>query len=185
MTEYDDLIEEARHKTKTTSREIIPRCCEILLKEGLSRDEISRRIREDFRDIWIPQTIWEAIPDEYKKETKPKKNRVADSILLEQSTNGSTHITRDPEPENPGGFNTKGMGVVDPPDDQEMEDKPKKQQPHVTRIVMSKVGFEELIKYMQRKVQDEKDAKKFVIEYDADAREMFVDIADPGEEINV
>lgn len=94
--EYDELVQQARNRTHTASKDYIPKCCEILKAEGKSNEDLVHKIRKDF-SFWSPTTIYEAIPDEYKKETKPKKEleesiQPPESILIEKTTNGKEVI---------------------------------------------------------------------------------------------
>lgn len=93
--EYESLVEEARKRTRMASKDYIPKCCEILKKQGVPQEKITHRIRKDFA-FWGHTTIYEAIPEEYKKETKPKKIPPPESILLEQSTSGTSHQSSEP-----------------------------------------------------------------------------------------
>ena len=104
ISEYDSLLEQARTRTNIASKDYIPKCCEILKKQGLSNEDITKRIRRDFK-FWGQTTIYEAVPEEYKKQTKPKKIPLPESILLEQSSRDSTRQMHEPD--------TFGMGVVE------------------------------------------------------------------------
>lgn len=99
--EYDELVQQARNRTHTASKDYIPKCCEILKAEGKSNEDLVHKIRKDF-SFWSPTTIYEAIPDEYKKETKPKKEleesiQPPESILIEKTTNGKEEYLSDDE----------------------------------------------------------------------------------------
>lgn len=99
--EYDELVQQAKNRTHTASKDYIPKCCEILKAEGKSNEDLVHKIRKDF-SFWSPTTIYEAIPDEYKKETKPKKEleesiQPPESILIEKTTNGKEEYLSDDE----------------------------------------------------------------------------------------
>lgn len=98
ISEYESLVREARNRTKVASKDYIPKCCEILKKEGLPSDKIVRRIKWDFGEIWSTKTIYEAIPDEYKKVIEQSVHP-REPILLEQSSSGLIERREKPEPQ--------------------------------------------------------------------------------------
>lgn len=178
--EYESLVEEARKRTEVASKDYIPKCCENLKKQGLPSEKITHRIREDF-SFWSTKTIYEAIPDEYKKETKPKnviveKINGGKSILTKESSRDNSNEPVTDKPNN----DQYGMGVV--PMSNESPPEPKSQG---VRIVMSGGKFAGLITAM-KDIQDANGMKpRYVIEYDPKERDLYVDLAEEGEAKNV
>lgn len=172
--EYEALVEEAKKRTENTSKDIIPKCCENLKKQGLSNEDLVHRIKQDF-DFWHESTIYDAIPDEYKKVTKPKKIRPPESIVIEQSTSGNIQ-SNEPVTDEPNN-NQFGKGVVPM-----TEEKPKLQN---MRMVMSAGQFSGLGKGMLKKLEEKGWNVDYAIEYDANEKALYVDVADKGEARNV
>jgi hypothetical protein len=103
ISEYETLVQEAKKRTRIAAKDYIPKCCDILKGQGLSNERIVHKIRRDFGDSWSQATIYDAIPDEYKKQTKPlKKDSSLESILIEQSAGRGVvyeEPRREPEPD--------------------------------------------------------------------------------------
>ena len=59
------------------------------------------------------------------------------------------------------------------------------QQKEPVRIVMNANFFYATIKYMQKLVKENPNAQKFVLEYNPNTKELFTDVTEVNEEVNV
>lgn len=80
MTEYDNLLEEAKQKAaafQSTAKKYIPRMYEALRKEDphISPQEARKRIEKDCIGFWSKRTILEVLPPEAKNAEKQKAGR--------------------------------------------------------------------------------------------------------------
>ena len=78
MSQYDDLLEEARTKAAaymSTAKVYIPKMYDALMNENknISPEDARDRIEKDCIGIWSKRTILEALPDEAKN--REKQNR--------------------------------------------------------------------------------------------------------------
>jgi hypothetical protein len=81
MSNYDDLLEEARTKAeafRSTAKEYIPKMYEALRSENpnISPEDARDRIEKDCVGIWSKSTILHALPDEAKNQEKQKAGRL-------------------------------------------------------------------------------------------------------------
>ena len=53
------------------------------------------------------------------------------------------------------------------------------------RIIMNADFFYSTIKYMQKLVRENPDAQKYVLEYNPETKELFTDVTEANEEVNV
>ena len=103
MSEYETILAEAKTKASGLAKEYIPRLYKELVEvEKLDPIDAGDRIKNDLIDTWSRSTIYDNLPDEAKKETKPKKNDIeekiptSESIVIEQSTSGKSETPLSP-----------------------------------------------------------------------------------------
>ena len=84
MSEYNNLLEEAKFKIASiqksiliTAREYIPKLYQTCFKENpnLTSMKIRKMIEKDCEDLWSKRTILDALPDEAKDLDKQKAGR--------------------------------------------------------------------------------------------------------------
>jgi hypothetical protein len=83
MTEYDELLEEARTKvgafSRSSAKEFIPKMYRALRNENssLMPEKVRERIEKDCcPKIWKKRTLLDALPDEAKNQNKQKAGRL-------------------------------------------------------------------------------------------------------------
>lgn len=81
MSNYDDLLQEARAKVeafRSSAKEYIPKMYEALRNENadISPEDARDRIEKDCVRIWSKSTILHALPDEAKNKEKQKAGRL-------------------------------------------------------------------------------------------------------------
>jgi hypothetical protein len=109
MTEYDDLLDEARRKAeayRSTAKKYIPRMFYALRRENanLTPQDARDRIEKDCVGIWLKRTVLEALPDEAKNPKKQESGR------LGQKKRNSAAVTA---AKNRVLINTEGKLIVD------------------------------------------------------------------------
>jgi hypothetical protein len=82
LTEYDNLLEEAKQKAaafQSTAKEYIPRMYAALRREDpyMSPQDARERIEKDCIGIWSKRTILEVLPAEAKNPEKQKSGRLS------------------------------------------------------------------------------------------------------------
>lgn len=102
MTEYDDLLAEAKEKVSILAKDYIPRLYDALMKEpNMTPKDAGERIKKDLADKWSRDTIYENLPDEAKDDPRgrPKKKDLEESIKaseiisMEQTTSGKSETS--------------------------------------------------------------------------------------------
>jgi hypothetical protein len=98
LSNYDDLLEEARAKGETfrsSAKEYIPKMYEALRRENpnISPEDARDRIEKDCARIWSRRTILDALPDEAKNKEKQKAGR------LRQKEHNSAAFSAAPSPQ--------------------------------------------------------------------------------------
>lgn len=80
MTEYDELLKEARKKVedfhRSTAIAYIPRMYYALRKEKISPEDAREKIEKDCVGIWSDRTILNVLPDEAKDPKRQKAGRL-------------------------------------------------------------------------------------------------------------
>jgi len=81
LSNYDDLLEEARTKAeafRSSAKEYIPKMYKALRNENpnISPEDARDRIEKDCVGIWVKRTILDALPDEAKNQEKQKAGRL-------------------------------------------------------------------------------------------------------------
>ena len=69
-TQYNKLWKEIHNQIKATARTFVPQLYDALIQEGYLKVDARKKIKEDARPIWKPETIDEYIPQEAKQEIK-------------------------------------------------------------------------------------------------------------------
>ena len=84
MSEYVNLLQEARSKVNNlqkpiinSAKEYIPKLCQLFQKEhnNLTSSEVRIQIEKDCKNLWSKRTILDALPDEMKNLTKQSAGR--------------------------------------------------------------------------------------------------------------
>lgn len=182
MSNYDRLLEEAKKQGANLAKNYVPELYNILVQEEkLDPKDAGDRVKKDLALIWSPATIRKNLPDEALHEEKDTSNKDIEEsaipvshIVVQQSTSGST--TNEPVTDEPDNERF-GMGVVPMSDE-----KPKTRN---MRMVMSAGQFSGLGKGMLKKLEEKGWNVDYAIEYDANEKALYVDVADKGEARNV
>jgi len=98
LSNYDDLLEEARTKAedfRSSAKEYIPKMFEALRNENpnISPEDARDRIEKDCVGIWSKSTILHALPEEAKNKEKQKAGR------LRQKEHNSAAFSAAPSPQ--------------------------------------------------------------------------------------
>ncbi|MGB6673194.1 MAG: hypothetical protein WBE34_12230, partial [Candidatus Nitrosopolaris sp.] len=112
MSEYDDLVKEAKVKAaafQSTAREYIPKMYQALRKENheIPPTDARDRIEKDCVGIWSKRTILDALPDEAKNPEKQKAGR------LGQTKRNSAAFSAAPESKKKIIIDTEGRPITD------------------------------------------------------------------------
>lgn len=197
MSNYDRLLEEAKKQGANLAKNYVPELYKILVEEEkLDPKDAGDRVKKDLVLIWSIQTINKNLPEEAKHTEKDHSNndieesvKPVSQIVMEQSTSGTTlpsTTVPDFEPVTDEDSNDQfGKGVV--PMTNDNEEKPiLNLQTQNVRMVMSNTKFHALIRHMADFYEQNKTtAKRYVIEYDPQEKELYVDVAEEGEERNI
>lgn len=173
--------------------------------------EVKRRIKENFDELQISdRTVERALDPKYKRPQKLRQLSQIDSIENEEKKEieVSTYGVQFHEPIEsksddwiPPTDGTYEYNKSDPPIQpkeitvpyndfiQQLQEKDEiirtQQHKEPVRIVMNADFFYATVKYMQKLVQDNPNAQKFVLEYNPNTKELFTDVTEVNEEVNV
>lgn len=123
MSEYDDLLAEARAKAeafRASAKAYIPNMWTALRNENsaLSAEDARDRIQKDCINIWSRRTILEALPDEAKNPEKQKFGR------LRQKKRNSAAVSAAPQRTSEVILGSDGDTILSSDDDDDRIEKP-------------------------------------------------------------
>ena len=126
MSQYDDLLEEARSKAAaymSTAKAYIPKMYDALMNENknISSEDARDRIEKDCFGIWSKGTILEVLPDEAKNREKQKSGR------LGQKKRNFAAVSAAPEPRTAAIIIDTNGRPINGAIDESLEDRPKRQ----------------------------------------------------------